>query len=206
MTGDPTRTDPRLHLDEIRPRGEDPLPETAFSRRVDGWILRLGETLSWVWLALMVVIVLNVLLRYVFGEGRIELEELQWHLYAVGFMTALSLAVTTDDHVRVDLIHERLPLHLRAWIELYGYAPSFAAGTVCAVGTLGILIPPSIMLVLMADRLAMSVGDLFLGALFPGMLLGALYVGWIRSTPASRRTRPPPGAMPSPWTCGWCST
>ena len=44
-----------------------------------------------------------------------------------------------------------------------GYNPELAAGTVCAVGTLGILIPPSIMLVLMADRLAMSVGDLFLG-------------------------------------------
>ena len=57
-----------------------------------------------------------------------------------------------------------------------GYDKSLAAGTVCAVGTLGILIPPSIMLVLMADRMAMSVGDLFLGAVFPGALLGSLYV------------------------------
>ena len=60
-----------------------------------------------------------------------------------------------------------------------GYRAELAAGTVCAVGTLGILIPPSIMLVLMADRLAMSVGDLFLGALLPGMLLGALYIAYI---------------------------
>ena len=120
MAGESTRNDPLSQADETRPKGADPLPETAFSRRVDGWMLRLGETLSWVWLVLMCVIVLNVMLRYVFGEGRIELEELQWHLYAVGFMTALSLAVTTDDHVRVDVIHERLPLHLRAWIELYG--------------------------------------------------------------------------------------
>ena len=56
------------------------------------------------------------------------------------------------------------------------YDQSVAAGTVCAVGTLGILIPPSIMLVLMADRMAMSVGDLFLGAVFPGLLLSGLYV------------------------------
>ena len=59
------------------------------------------------------------------------------------------------------------------------YKPELATGTVCAVGTLGILIPPSIMLVLMADRLAMPVGDLFLGALFPGLLLGALFVTYI---------------------------
>lgn len=60
-----------------------------------------------------------------------------------------------------------------------GYDERLATGTVCAVGTLGILIPPSIMLVLMADRMAMSVGDLFLGAVFPGALLGTLYVGYI---------------------------
>ncbi len=60
-----------------------------------------------------------------------------------------------------------------------GYDKSLATGTVTAVGTLGILIPPSIMLVLMADRMAMSVGDLFLGAVFPGILLGGLYITYI---------------------------
>ncbi len=64
-------------------------------------------------------------------------------------------------------------------MEKLNYEPELAVGTVCAVGTLGILIPPSIMLVLMADRLAMPVGDLFLGALFPGLLLGALFVTYI---------------------------
>jgi tripartite ATP-independent transporter DctM subunit len=67
-----------------------------------------------------------------------------------------------------------LPVMLRQ-----GYSAPLAAGTVCAVGTLGILIPPSIMLVLMADRMAMPVGDLFLGALFPGLLLGLLYVAYL---------------------------
>ncbi|WP_428606700.1 TRAP transporter large permease [Sedimenticola sp.] len=73
------------------------------------------------------------------------------------------------------------------------YRPSFAAGTVCSVGTLGILIPPSIMLVLMADRLAMSVGDLFLGALIPGVLLGVLYIGYMVLYAALV-----PGAAPAP--------
>jgi tripartite ATP-independent transporter DctM subunit len=60
-----------------------------------------------------------------------------------------------------------------------GYDKGLATGTVCAVGTLGILVPPSIMLVLMADRMAMSVGDLFLGAVFPGALLGGLYITYL---------------------------
>lgn len=75
------------------------------------------------------------------------------------------------------------------------YSPSFAAGTVCAVGTLGILIPPSIMLVLMADRLAMSVGDLFLGAVVPGLLLATLYVAFLVIWPALR-----PEIAPAPET------
>jgi len=74
-----------------------------------------------------------------------------------------------------------------------GYRAELATGTVCAVGTLGILIPPSIMLVLMADRLAMSVGDLFLGALLPGVLLGALYIAYILTYSALR-----PDAAPAP--------
>ncbi|MCK5915697.1 MAG: TRAP transporter large permease subunit [Deltaproteobacteria bacterium] len=60
-----------------------------------------------------------------------------------------------------------------------GYAKPLAVGTVCASGTLGILIPPSIMLVMMADQLSLSVGDLFMGALLPGIILGILYMVFI---------------------------
>tara|TARA_R110001583_G_scaffold195011_1_gene368480 strand:+ start:1911 stop:3266 length:1356 start_codon:yes stop_codon:yes gene_type:complete len=60
-----------------------------------------------------------------------------------------------------------------------GYSKELACGTVCSTGTLGILIPPSIMLVMMGDRIGVSVGDLFLGALFPGLLLAFLYVTYI---------------------------
>lgn len=59
------------------------------------------------------------------------------------------------------------------------YAKPIATGTIAASGTLGILIPPSIMLVIMSDQLAISLGDLFMGALFPGLILGALYVIYI---------------------------
>ncbi len=60
-----------------------------------------------------------------------------------------------------------------------GYSKALATGTVCGAGTLGILIPPSIMLVIMADQLGLSVGDLFMGAVIPGVILGTLYLVYI---------------------------
>ncbi len=61
----------------------------------------------------------------------------------------------------------------------YGYNKRLASGAVCAGGTLGILIPPSIMLVVMADQSALSVGKLFAGAIAPGIILSFLYIGYI---------------------------
>lgn len=80
----------------------------------------------------------------------------------------------------------------------HNYDASLACGVVCATGTLGILIPPSIMLVLMADQIRVSVGDLFMGAVFPGLMLGLLYAifilayAWLRPTvaPAPKDAEP----------------
>ncbi len=59
------------------------------------------------------------------------------------------------------------------------YNKPLALGTIAASGCLGILIPPSIMLVIMGDQLGVSVGDLFMGAVIPGMILGVLYISYI---------------------------
>ena len=90
----------------------------------------------------------------------------------IGILLAATTGIIGASVVLLALLG--LPVMLR-----HGYRPDLAAGTVCAVGTLGILIPPSIMLVLMADRLAMPVGDLFLGAMIPGLLLGFLYIVYL---------------------------
>ena len=60
-----------------------------------------------------------------------------------------------------------------------GYSKGLATGTVAASGCLGIIIPPSIMLVFMADQLNLPAGDLFMGAFLPGLMLAALYVLYI---------------------------
>lgn len=60
-----------------------------------------------------------------------------------------------------------------------GYSKSLSSGSVCAGGTLGILIPPSILLVIYGPMAAISVGKLFMAAFFPGFLLSALYCSYI---------------------------
>ena len=67
-----------------------------------------------------------------------------------------------------------MPVMLRA-----GYDKGLASGTIAASGTLGILIPPSIMLVIMADLLSKSVGNLFVAAIFPGFMLASFYMIYV---------------------------
>jgi tripartite ATP-independent transporter DctM subunit len=61
----------------------------------------------------------------------------------------------------------------------YGYSKRISSGCICAGGSLGILIPPSIMLIVMGDQANLSVGKLFAGAIIPGLILSGLYIGYI---------------------------
>jgi tripartite ATP-independent transporter DctM subunit len=90
----------------------------------------------------------------------------------IGVLLAASTGIIGASVVLLTLLS--LPIMLR-----YNYQKELAVGTICSAGTLGILIPPSIMLVIMADRMSKPVGDLFMGAVFPGLLLGGLYVIYI---------------------------
>jgi TRAP-type mannitol/chloroaromatic compound transport system permease small subunit len=87
---------------------------------IDRFIIRFGHFLSWANFLLILVIVVQVTLRYGFGRGMVALEEIEWHLYAVAFMFGLSYAVVTDAHVRVDLISSRMSPCARAWVEIAG--------------------------------------------------------------------------------------
>lgn len=105
-------------LDTINHHTE--LPETGLSRLLERVLLVIGNAMSWTWVVLMAVIIINVVMRYLFNEGRIEFEEIQWHLYSIGWLFGLSYCFIYDDHVRVDLIHDHLSLKSQAWIELIG--------------------------------------------------------------------------------------
>ncbi|MFV0291953.1 MAG: TRAP transporter large permease subunit [Paracoccus sp. (in: a-proteobacteria)] len=81
-----------------------------------------------------------------------------------------------------------------------GYDRRLAAGVIASAGTLGILIPPSIMLIIMADQLALSVGELFMGALIPGILLGLVYLIYVVVAVTLQPQLAPRPANPEPLT------
>ena len=90
----------------------------------------------------------------------------------VGALLAASTGVVGASVVAMGVIS--LPVMLRN-----GYDKSLACGTICGSGTLGQIIPPSIVLIILGDVLGQSVGDLFRAALLPGLLLVGLYVAYV---------------------------
>jgi tripartite ATP-independent transporter DctM subunit len=107
--------------------------------------------------------------------------------YAVIFVGAL-LAATTGvvaaSVISMGLIS--LPIMLR-----YGYDRRLATGTIAASGTLAQIIPPSLVLIVMADQLGRSVGDMYAGAFIPGFVLTALYAGYVLMVTIWRPERAP---------------
>ncbi|WP_207061507.1 TRAP transporter small permease subunit [Motiliproteus sp. SC1-56] len=96
------------------------LPNTRFSLSLDALITAIGKVASWLWLVVTGVIIWAVVGRYIFGQGSVTLEELQWHLAGAGWLLGLAYTLAVDDHVRVDVIHERLSLKTQGWIEFFG--------------------------------------------------------------------------------------
>ncbi len=90
----------------------------------------------------------------------------------VGAILAASTGIVGASVVMMSLI--ALPLMLK-----HGYSPALASGSIAASGTLGQLIPPSIVLIILGDQMHLSVGDLFRAAVVPGLLLIALYIIYI---------------------------
>ncbi|MBD2652231.1 MULTISPECIES: TRAP transporter large permease [Synechocystis] len=97
----------------------------------------------------------------------------------VGTMLAATTGVVAATVVAMGLIS--LPIMLR-----YGYSKELASGVIVASGTLGQIIPPSVVLIVLADQLGVSVGDLFIGSLLPGLMMAgsfAIYVliiAWLK--------------------------
>jgi TRAP-type mannitol/chloroaromatic compound transport system permease small subunit len=109
---------PRVSVDLTHHTG---LPQTAISNILDGIIRWTGYATSWFcWFFLVAIIVVNVGMRYFFGEGRIYFEEAQAFVYALGFLIGLSFCVQNDSHIRIDIFHDRFTPRAKAWIDFFG--------------------------------------------------------------------------------------
>jgi TRAP-type mannitol/chloroaromatic compound transport system permease large subunit len=97
---------------------------------------------------------------------------LAYAVIVVGAMLAATTGVVAASVISMGLIS--LPIMLR-----YGYDRRIASGTIAASGTLAQIIPPSLVLIILADQLGRSVGDLYKGAFIPGFTLTALYLGFV---------------------------
>ena len=103
----------------------------------------------------------------------------------VGAMLAATTGVVAASVISMGLIS--LPIMLR-----YGYDRRVASGVIAASGTLAQIIPPSLVLIILADQLGRSVGDLYKGAFLPGFLLTAMYIGFVALVAVLR-----PGDVPA---------
>jgi tripartite ATP-independent transporter DctM subunit len=103
----------------------------------------------------------------------------------VGTLLAAATGVVGASVVAMGLIS--LPVMLR-----YKYSTELSTGVIAASGTLGQIIPPSVVLVVLADQMGVSVGDLFVGALIPGLMLSGMYVVYLIGVAVAR-----PSAMPA---------
>jgi len=90
----------------------------------------------------------------------------------VGALLAAATGVVGASVVAMGMIS--LPVMLK-----YGYSETLATGVITASGTLGQIIPPSVVLVVLADQMGISVGDLFVGSLIPGLMLAGLYAAYV---------------------------
>src|SRR6476660_2721882 len=93
----------------------------------------------------------------------------------VGALLAATTGVVAASVISMGLIS--LPIMLR-----YGYDRRLASGVIAASGTLAQIIPPSLVLIIMADQLGKSVGDMYAGAFIPGLTLAALYAVYVIGT------------------------
>lgn len=90
-------------------------PTVPLYFQIERLVISASKALAWANLALVVVIITQVVLRKVFSNGQIALEELQWHLYATAVMFGTAYAQVTNLHVRVDLFYHKFSARKKPW-------------------------------------------------------------------------------------------
>ena len=89
------------------------MPPAGWAARVDHAVERIGHAASWLTLAIVVLMAVNVLLRYAFSIGSVWSQELEWHLLAPLVLVGMTYALQQGEHVRVDIFYARYSARAR---------------------------------------------------------------------------------------------
>ena len=100
--------------------------------KINEWV---GRGVAWVTLGLVLVVFVDVVMRYLFNTSFVFTQELEWHLFGFIFLIGAGYTLLHDGHVRVDIIYQRLGLKGRAWINLVGVIIFLIPGCIMVVTT-----------------------------------------------------------------------
>jgi TRAP-type mannitol/chloroaromatic compound transport system permease small subunit len=92
----------------------------TIARWIDTFNEWVGRGVAWVSLALVLVVFVDVVMRYLFKTSFVFTQELEWHLFAFIFLMGAGYTLLKDGHVRVDIFYQRLGYKARAWVNLIG--------------------------------------------------------------------------------------
>jgi TRAP-type mannitol/chloroaromatic compound transport system permease small subunit len=96
------------------------------------WI---GRGVAWVTLGLVLVVFVDVVMRYLFNTSFVFTQELEWHLFGFIFLIGAGYTLLHDGHVRVDIIYQRLGFKGQAWVNLCGVLLFLIPGCVMVITT-----------------------------------------------------------------------
>ncbi len=138
---------------------------------VNEWM---GRLVGWVTLGLVLVVFVDVVMRYLFNTSFVFTQELEWHLFGFIFLIGAGYTLLHDGHVRVDIIYQRLGAKGRAWTNL--------------IGVIFFLLPGCIMVIITSWKFMYSSWSILEGSPDPGgiplrfLLKGTITAGFILLT------------------------
>src|SRR3954465_5177420 len=91
----------------------------ALVDRIERVVDAIGRAAAWLTLAIVVLMAIDVLLRYAFSIGSVWAQELEWHLLAPLVLFGMTYALQKGDHVRVDVLYARYPARMQAAVDLF---------------------------------------------------------------------------------------
>lgn len=89
----------------------------GLARWIDALQEQVGRAVSWLMLALVVLVFGDVVLRYLFNTGAVFIQELEWYLFGTIYLLAAGYTLLYNEHVRVDVVYAKLPPRSRAWLD-----------------------------------------------------------------------------------------